>query len=524
MSQVGMETYKQETKNISRKIIWDHSIKSLTNNREHIRVLRGSYVKKLWKYCERILNSELNKNLLDNWLGYAESRYGKRKTSELKVAFFCGPEPENDVECLLNYGVRLENMYAFEYDNKIFKTAVNSLHEKYPQLKIVNGKIEIFAELHLEKFDIIYLDFTKSIVAERNTIYKLLDNNTLSDLGILIVNTCYDDSTDENIDSLTNYFFYKCFFEGTFIDGFDWRVENCNSCDIDFSQLRDSVASNFEKAYSAFQTSIVLEYANLIKPAYSLINNRILAKRVFNYQKFSDILANKKLISEIELSSYESDEFLLSTSYADFNFEVKEKHYSRMDCMRLMEIFLNSQYYGNNRYRESFVDGEIVKTKLEDIDWNEFLSAPLMKAIPEINSEIKKRGRSLFCDIPMIHLWLEIIVNRLGYVYHSNIQNHHRFDYQAKTRKMCTDIFTFDKCRAFYDWLPMIEFYGEDLKQIDRQMLSRICVDAISKHSLHILEQQYYGSALIGANERKWSCNFELPGRYNLNEMFNKES
>ena len=239
-----------------------------------------------------------------------------------------------------------------------------------------------------------------------------------------------------------------------------------------------------------------------------------MAKRVFNYKKFSDILNNKKLLSAILQSSYESDEFLLSMSYADFEFEKKEKRFSRMSSMQLMEVFLNSQYYGKNRFIEQYNNDNIVKTHLEDVDWKSFLSPELMKAIPEIDAEIRLKRGSLFCDIPMIHLWLEMIVNRLGYAYHSNIQNHHRFEYQAKTRKMCTDIFTFDKCRAFYDWLPMIEFYGEDLKQIDRQMLARICVDAISKHSLHILEQQYYGSALIGANEQDWSKNFELPDRY----------
>ena len=93
-----METYKQKVKNASRKIIWEHSVNSLTEKRNQIRVLRSFYIKKLWKYCERNLNLELDKNLLDNWLSYAESRYGKRKASELKVAFFCGPEPENDVE------------------------------------------------------------------------------------------------------------------------------------------------------------------------------------------------------------------------------------------------------------------------------------------------------------------------------------------------------------------------------------------------------------------------------------------
>lgn len=99
-------------------------------------------------------------------------------------------------------------MYAFEYDNKCFKTAVESIEKGYPQVKIFNGKIEAFVESHNTSFDIIYLDFTSSLFEAFQTIGKILDNNALSQLGVLIVNTTYSDITDSSIDFLTKYFYY----------------------------------------------------------------------------------------------------------------------------------------------------------------------------------------------------------------------------------------------------------------------------------------------------------------------------
>lgn len=116
----------------------------------------------------------------------------------------------------------------------------------------------------------------------------------------------------------------------------------------------------------------------------------------------------------------------------------------------------------------------------------------------------------------MSHLWLEQAINQLGYPYHINTSNHKRFNYTANTRQMCLDIFTFDQCRALYDWLPMIEYYGDDLSIIERQMISRMGMDAINKHTIYILEGQYFGSALIGVNERPWSGNHCFEDRINI--------
>ena len=85
---------------------------------------------------------DLDDNKYEDWKRYGETVYGNRRPEELKVAFFCGPEPENDVNHLIRLGVRIENMYAFEYDKECFNEAVDSLHFTYPNLKIFRGEVK----------------------------------------------------------------------------------------------------------------------------------------------------------------------------------------------------------------------------------------------------------------------------------------------------------------------------------------------------------------------------------------------
>lgn len=81
---------------------------------------------------------------------------------------------------------------------------------------------------------------------------------------------------------------------------------------------------------------------------------------------------------------------------------------------------------------------------------------------------------------------------------------------------MCIDIFTLDKCRALYDWMPMLEYFIHDMQDNNRQMITRMCIDAIDKQLLHIVDEIYYGAALVGINEFGWSRNFVLPKRVEL--------
>jgi hypothetical protein len=135
----------------------------------------------------------------------------------------------------------------------------------------------------------------------------------------------------------------------------------------------------------------------------------------------------------------------------------------------------------------------------------EFLSDVLLNSIPEINSIVKKTER-VFCDLPLPYLWVELAINQFGTPYHSQFKNHLRFSYTAQRNKMFVDSFTFDKCRSLYDWLPMIELFGTDLSNLERQILARICIDAIGgKQSGTILPNLYFGSNLIGRGEHNWA-------------------
>lgn len=511
-----MSIYKNEIKELSRELIWNHAIDSLTTCRESSRILNKVYLKKLWKYAidENIIKYGVKSNCNDryflDWLSFSDIVYGHKRAEEIKIAFFCGPEPENDVNHLLTLGVRIENIYAFESDKTVFKSAIDSLRENYPTLKIYNGKIENFTRSNFVVFDIIYLDFTGSLLTVFKTVCAIFDNNALSSLGILAINTCYPDKTEDNINFLATYFHYQSCFEYPVYFGreegenYSGRFIESSSCyGYDYKKTKELINANFEEAYSAFQTSFVINYSNHIKPFMAVINNIITYQRLFN--------PNKTVLKKAINSFYEREEIYWEPEqYALFHFfqyisnpkweqffkiEKGENAFSRKDSIDLLYSFFNAPY-----------------EKFEEI-----LSKDLQDALPKINDNLPdKIHLGLFCDVPMPHLWLEQAINQLGYAYHINTSNHKRFNYTANTRQMCLDIFTFDQCRALYDWLPMIEYYGDDLSIIERQIISRMCMDAINKQTIHILENQYFGSALIGINERPWSCNYHFEDRVNL--------
>lgn len=513
-----MPTYKNGIKELSRELVWNHAVESLTTSREASRVLNKAYLKKLWRYAiddniiKHGVKDDCDDRYFHDWLSFSDIVYGHKRAEELKVAFFCGPEPENDVNHLLALGVRIENIYAFESDKETFKDAIDSLRENYPTLKIYNGKIENFVSSNFVTFDIVYLDFTGSLLTSFKTVCAIFDNNSLSSSGILAINTCYPDKTDNVIDFLATYFHFQSCFEYPVYNGreegedYSGRFIESSTCyGYDYAKTRELIEANFEEAYSAFQTSFVINYSNHIKPFMAVLNNPVTRQRLFdpdkkNLKKAINDFYNREDIY-LEPEHYALYHFFQNINDSKWNHFFKEEKgkeaFTRKDAIDLLYVFLNAPY-----------------EKFEGI-----LSNDLKESLPKINDNIPDRTYlGLFCDIPMIHLWLEQAINQLGYAYHINTSNHKRFHYTAKTRQMCLDIFTFDQCRALYDWLPMIEYYGDDLSIIERQIISLMCMDAIDKQTIHILETQYFGSALIGINERPWSCNYHFEDRIHITE------
>ncbi|WP_412504091.1 hypothetical protein [Shewanella indica] len=103
-------TYTQDNKVKSRKALWNHAVSTLTINRESSRILNPEYLKTLWSYSwhDVLANvmdlsgyDEFLDGYLNNWLEFSNSCYGTKRPDELRVAYFSGPEPENDLAELL---------------------------------------------------------------------------------------------------------------------------------------------------------------------------------------------------------------------------------------------------------------------------------------------------------------------------------------------------------------------------------------------------------------------------------------
>lgn len=512
-----MQTYKQDIKEKTRELLWNHAVRSLTQGRINSRVLNPDYLDNLWTFVKKAFDdnsSDLDDIKYEDWKRYGETTYGVKRPEDLKVAFFCGPEPENDVNHLVRLGVRIENMYAFEYDKDCFKAAVGSLHDSFPNLKIFRGNILDFLGLNEIKFDIIYLDFTRSLLTEFKAVFTILDSNVLADLGILMINTTFPDKTSDAVDFLTRYFLHSSCFEYCVFNGYDKEhyedevdgrfIESCSAYNYDYEDVKQLVEANFECAYSVFQTRIIMQYANLIKPEVAALNNRILQERIFaadadingmldDQDREKDFLFTRLVEGRPPISYMVEQMGVSNKVWKHFFEEEPNKNHSRIRCMKTAERFVVAKYENNED-----VLSDALKGQLDEVDKN----------------MIGKMG--MFCDVPMVHLWLEMMLYQFGHSYHQNTSRHKRFCYTAKARKMCVDAFTFDKCRMFYDSLPLVEYLGSDTADVTRQMITRMAVDAIDKHSIWILEELYYGSALIGVNEEKWSKNHDLPNRIEI--------
>ena len=533
-----MTTYKQPEKDKSRVLLWNHAVESLTSLRDSNRILNTTYMEHLWLYCQQQLNEKLDIEAFIQWKQYADICYQTKKPEELKIAFFCGNEPENDVKHLLGLGVRIENIYAFECDSNLFNLAVKSLHNTYPLLKIYKGKIEV----QNTKFDIVYLDFTGSLFKEYKVVLKMLDLNALNDMSILAINTTYPDKTEENIEILTNFFYNDTFFESSVLTSNDTeeenskvqRAEGCDALGIDIENLRSIIDMNFENAYSAFQTALIIDYANRHKPAYEvfkqdmlskrLINSKVIAKKEDFFRNFHDVLIQESFMDGQRLPSnqYLEDEFIEKLSNGTKR--------SRLECIKIAEVFLQSPYSHSlpvwNKIEEHIKHGASSDNDIDDeyidVDFKQVVTPEVNQVISEINNWFY--GQCRFCDVPMAHLWLELLLFHYGHPYHTNIGNHKRYSYTAKKRKMCLDIFTLDKCRTLYDWIPMLEYFIYDMQDNNRQMITRMCIDAIGKQLLHIVDEIFEGSALVGINEFEWSINKELPNREEISVKKNQEN
>lgn len=553
-------TYKQNVKEKSRIDIWSNAVKKLTTQREHQRILHPNYIRRLWDYAfDEILAVHLvgdsNEQFIESWTDFSNNSYETKQPQQLKVAYFCGPEPENDLAVMVSLGVRVENVWAIESDKTLYQSALFKAKAEYPTLKIFNGSIADLLKITSFKFDIIYLDFTAPLFSKQSkpllTINSIFENDSLSDLGILVINSSLPDKTDENIEFLAAYFRSHPFLEADvllgaqkekfFTEGADCHgFINKKSYDLAVSEgcleevkdqpiYEDAISSNFEAAYSAFSSHYPTMIAGYMQPMWRVASNpalkRMLLKiddvqikscidRMTTMQEYDineEDMEDEELQNKLQLSGGEVFE-----SHEDFpiwNFILRLKDSKSVVCKYWYEQF--SKKNGSVSLLESVQLYDLLRNA--KYSYKEILSDTLSDSINQVIAALPDPDGGIFCDVPMPHLWIELAINHLGNSYHINTDQHWRAKYQAKNRLMFLDMFVFDNCRSLYNWLPMINLYGQDMTSPERQVIVRSCMDAITKQNHYSSFFSYYGANLIGVGNRRWSNFGELKNRMDLN-------
>lgn len=161
-----MITYTQPTKSKVRSHVLSDAIRMLTKEREQTAVIGGDHVRKVLK---KLSESKVGKDSryaqrcdeadIKSWESFRSSHIGSRTAAELTVAYLAGPEPSNDIEVLIELGVRAENIWAFENDKKTFALALKNVEKiSLRGIKLIDISLGEYLEISPRRFDIVYLD------------------------------------------------------------------------------------------------------------------------------------------------------------------------------------------------------------------------------------------------------------------------------------------------------------------------------------------------------------------------------
>ncbi len=490
--------YKNFNKDIARKKIWSHTINTLTTEKNYSTIISEKEIYLYWEYIRHtlkkneILDISNQEVVLKNFLDYRTLTLGSSKVEKLKILFFCGPEPENDIEVLLSLGILEENIWAVELDKASYSSALNILKHAYPGVKIYKTKIEHLFDVIKIKFDIVYLDYTAPFFSKEQKPYKttveLFKNNILSDFGVLITNYSEINPSDDEFDTYTEiikeYFNYQSFVHEMTDDDDGTHLTSPHMEEENFIDL---IKEKYKDAYSSFLTHFHLYLAEIITPSINIFKN----------SSIRSILFDESLLKE----------YIKKTQ--NFNFRDEDELFKYGNKIMEPESFWFEHFISNIETLSPSLHGYLRTNKIDSyIEYinllknlysdKELVNKETLGYLEEAQSNLIDPKGGLFCDVPMLHLWVNLLINQLGAPYHVNLKNHLRFRYVGKEREMFVDIYTLDRCRYLYDWLPSLSSLPENMLNVAKQLMIRINIDIIRKTNYNYLidESYQYGNLL----------------------------
>lgn len=446
----------------------------------------------------------------------------------LTVAFLCDENPLNDIDVLLNLGVKPQNMYAFTLETPTFEAAYNRIRET-PHCNGVNLYQSSICDF-LESsscdgitFHIIYYDACGPLPnmtsgGTLRDLVRLSNSDKLSSPGVLI-STFSGPPGDEDLQASP---------EGQ-------RIKDLCNCfvthgynEIPLSELSESPTSNPKHFHGATflesDCSIDFSSSNHLLAYYGTVITKVIfltlgtlapwvkcrGEKLYELVKKSEVESEMKKF--LETTVYDlSPNFASSNSRDDEAFwnhwrpSRNEQARSKKQVLfrflqqaidnnsQKAEMYLNMRYWLFSVERVIAADnvGQNYRNVFTDY-YKQFLGT-MLKYVDELFNE----PRLPTDNIDPMRLSAMYCINRLGNARHPVAHQSRRWQYVSNARTMFTDLHVFDKCKYFYN---SIKFPVVDTDFIDESILMIAILDCMEK-CLFYHDEQFRQYAFTGHGE-----------------------
>lgn len=532
-------SYTQETKNTSRLIVLQEAVDMVTNRRRSITVVSRNHVRRV---KNKLMEGEFSGDRdaayvctdsdISSWEGFYDETVGKRTASDISVAYLAGPEPTNDINILIELGVKAENIWAFEINRDAIIDGLADLQKLAKRgVKFITVSMEAYFISTPKRFDIIYFDSCGPLPSKDQKTTRVLSsifrNSALSSIGVLITNFSMPDIRKENDLNKFSYLISSYLYPKNFIEypnegtregppsyGYDF-MKSDDIDDIDDKIFYNEVRDKFDFYYGSFITRHIFDMSSIISPSSRLFNGNLL--KVISNEKIDDlsergrrfIKVNKDWLIDIEKKEDNTDipmdheaiefpdHYSLLWTFAACGFYESDGAFDKPD--RPVQKFLNSWRNQIPGFPDSKIPGEKLISSYYAIRHDTSLWSPSMKKVSDFPYRSKMPS---LCDVPTCEIGFYPAFAQLSYPMHPNIKETKRYRYKAegKNTEMFLDVIPFDECRYVYDWLSALHLFQDDWSNISTQMTFRFALDGIAKALSLYFNDFLYGVHVVGIN------------------------
>lgn len=515
--------YVEPVKTLAREKVISSAIEALTANRTQSTLCRRSYVREVRDVLvdrggyDAYAAQNLTDETIDRWESFYDSITQRREASSLKVAYLCGPNPENDLRVFCNAGILPENIWAFESDAVVHDQAVEAaLASEFPFIKVIRGGVDTFLEASPMRFDIIYLDFCGPL-PNRNkkqktllAITRVLARHALNSPGALITNVSLPTEAGDALGRtllgrlVACYLYPKEFLEG---DGSN-TPEGPIFEGYDFEEWLSIVNNDLENYYGQFVTRLLMDHASFISPYNRFPKQNRIFSNFFKEITSADsktLVASTLHFSDDEMSGggdviIDAGQYPVLWAFAalDKKANSSDENYpqwinSDEKFASFAETFLCQLRVDGNKDALITSTLEMTFSMIAGQNQEKFLSKPLYEAVKDHDF----RAYYQFCDLVLEHQIVELLFRQIAVPYHVNVEQTRRWRYQAKDTPMFMDMTILDECRYLYDWMPTTEMVSAGFSDRERQLTYRFTLDGVSKHRRWYNTEYFHGTAVI---------------------------